>query len=86
MPTPAQPQAQPATPRPGTPVAEQPASIGALQSQAVDLTAQLVGLRVEQRVLRSQINSRGWDAATHPDSFLFLIKRMASSSGNPSYS
>ncbi|HSQ29950.1 MAG TPA: hypothetical protein VLN49_08880 [Gemmatimonadaceae bacterium] len=65
MPTPAQPQTPQAAPRPA--IAEQPASIGALQSQAVDLTAQLAGLRVEQRVLRSQINSRGWDASTHPE-------------------
>ena len=67
-PAPAQPQAPPAAPRvAGTPGAEQSVSIGTLQAQAVDLTAQLVGLRVEQRVLRSQINSRGWDAASHPE-------------------
>lgn len=62
-----QPQTPQAAPRAATPAAEQPASIGALQAQAVDLTAQLAGLRVEQRVLRSQINSRGWDAASHPE-------------------
>ena len=63
----AQSPAPQAAPRVATPVTGQSPSLGALQAQAVDLTVQLAGLRVEQGVLRREINRGGWDAASHPE-------------------
>jgi len=62
MPTQGRPTTPPAPPQ--IPVlAGTPPSIEALQAQAVELVAQLAGLRTEQRLLQRQVQRSGQDAA-----------------------
>ncbi len=62
MPTQLAPATPPAPPQAPV-IAGTPPSIDALQAQAVELVAQLAGLRTEQRLLQRQVQRSGQDAA-----------------------